>query len=89
MGQSEEERQQNNEFARGIHFAVFWSWDGHSNALDKEEFNAQLQRTVDKEIANRQHILIRRDFNGRIGQEQRIAHGSMGNQGGEKTLVDA
>lgn len=57
-----------------------------SNALDKEEYYVQLQRTIGKEAVNGRHVLIGGDFNGRIGQDKKIAHGSMGNYGGEKTL---
>ena len=58
----------------------------NSTVLETEEFYAELQRTIDGEEVEGRQILLAGDFNARTGWNKRIAHGCIGNFGGERIL---
>ena len=60
-----------------------------SDILDKEESYVQLQNVMNRGISKERRILLSGNFNGRIGQDERLAHGSLGKYGGERTLNES
>ena len=60
-----------------------------SDILDKGELYVQLQNVMNRGISKRRMILLSGDFNGRIGQDERLAHGSLVKYGGERALSES
>ncbi|KAG8227539.1 hypothetical protein J437_LFUL008411 [Ladona fulva] len=56
----------------------------NSQILEKEEFYAQSQRTVDAENEECRQVILMGDFNGRTGNNTLRAHGCMGPYGRER-----
>lgn len=59
-----------------------------SDAISKEMFYSDLQKCLDRIRSDGRKAIVMGDFNGRIGQDFRRGHGTMGMFGGERTRND-